>query len=59
MQGVVYENGIRYEGSLFNEKPHGTGKETSKFYSFVGNYENGKKVSGQLKWNMSNPKHMQ
>jgi hypothetical protein len=49
--GVVFENDIKYEGDLFKEKPHGLGKETTKLYTFNGNYENGKKVYGKLKWN--------
>jgi hypothetical protein len=38
MHGVVYENGLTYEGDLLNEKPHGSGKESSKLYVFAGRY---------------------
>ena len=48
--GTVFENNIKYSGKLLNNKPHGKGKEAATTFTFDGEYENGNKKHGLLKW---------
>ena len=51
--GTVFENDIKYNGKLRNNKPHGKGKEVGPDFTFDGQYEKGSKKSGRLKWNIN------